>query len=292
MLRKKNDLAHVIRIVRQLTIDRLLQRCGFGRSELGRGGARIGALARADTFEEIVADAAAAAALLRGFGWRRGLGLRLGGRLRGWLFGGLGTRDRLLDHGLRARLHRLGDRRRALVFYEQALPILERVGKKLHFLATLMVAIGTFISAFWILSVNSWMQTPVGFEMNAQSPFVPGPSWTAIIFNPSFPYRLVHTVIAAYLTTALVVGVTLLSLGTAALSWWRFSYADGATSVVVTRGLLSRSVRTVPNDRIRGVEVETPVLHRLFGLVRVRVDAAAGAVAGKEEELVIDGVYG
>ena len=89
---------------------------------------------------------------------------------------------------------------------------------------------------------------------------------------------------------ALVVGVTLLSLGTAALSWWRFTYADGPSSVVVTRGLLSRSVRTVPNDRIRGVEVETPVLHRVFGLVRVRVDAAAGAVSGKEEELVVDGV--
>ena len=61
-------------------------------------------------------------------------------------------------------------------------------------------------------------------------------------------------------------------------------------AVVVTQGLLSRSVRTVPNDRIRGVEVETPVLHRLFGLVRVRIDAAAGTVSGKEEELVIDGV--
>jgi cytochrome bd ubiquinol oxidase subunit I len=83
---------------------------------------------------------------------------------------------------------------------------LERVGKKLHFLATCMVAIGTFISAFWILSVNSWMHTPVGFEMNAAGQFVPGPSWLTIIFNPSFPYRLVHTVIAAYLTTALVVG--------------------------------------------------------------------------------------
>jgi putative membrane protein len=89
---------------------------------------------------------------------------------------------------------------------------------------------------------------------------------------------------------ALVVGVTLLSLATAALSWWRFSYADGPTSVVVTRGLLSRSVRTVPNDRIRGVEVETPVLHRLLGLVRVRIDAAAGAVSGKDEELVVDGL--
>jgi putative membrane protein len=88
---------------------------------------------------------------------------------------------------------------------------------------------------------------------------------------------------------ALVVGVTLLSLLTAALTWWRFSYSDGPASVVVTRGLLSRSVRTVPNDRVRGVEVEAPPLHRLFGLVRVRVDAAAGS-AGKDEELLIDGV--
>jgi putative membrane protein len=86
------------------------------------------------------------------------------------------------------------------------------------------------------------------------------------------------------------VGVTLLSLLWAALSWWRFSYADGETSVVVTRGLLSRSVRTVPIDRIRGVEVEAPALHRLFGLVRVRIDAAAGSIGGKQEELVVDGV--
>src|SRR3546814_1801633 len=62
------------------------------------------------------------------------------------------------------------------------------------------------ISAFWILSVNSWMQTPTGFEMGANGQFLPGESWPAIIFNPSFPYRLVHTVIAAYLTTAFVVG--------------------------------------------------------------------------------------
>jgi putative membrane protein len=94
----------------------------------------------------------------------------------------------------------------------------------------------------------------------------------------------------AVTVVALVVGVTLLSLATAALSWWRFTYAAGPTTVVVTRGLLSRSVRTVPNDRIRGVEVETPPLHRLLGLVRVRIDAAAGAVSGKEEELVIDGL--
>ena len=83
---------------------------------------------------------------------------------------------------------------------------LERVGKKLHFLATCMVAIGTAISAFWILSVNSWMHTPVGWAINEAGQFVPAAPWIEIIFNPSFPYRLVHTVIAAYLTTALVVG--------------------------------------------------------------------------------------
>ena len=83
---------------------------------------------------------------------------------------------------------------------------MKRVGKTLHFAATCMVALGTFISAFWILSVNSWMQTPTGFAMNAQGQFVVAGSWAAVIFNPSFPYRLVHTVIAAYLTTSLVVG--------------------------------------------------------------------------------------
>ena len=88
----------------------------------------------------------------------------------------------------------------------------------------------------------------------------------------------------------LAVGITLLSLLTAAISWWRFSYADGPSAVVVTRGLLSRSVRTVPTDRIRGVEVETPLVHRLFGLVRVRIDAAAGSMTGKDEEVVVDGV--
>ena len=83
---------------------------------------------------------------------------------------------------------------------------MRKVGKGLHFAATLMVAIGTAISAFWILSVNSWMQTPTGFVMSPDGRFLPGPSWWDIIFNPSFPYRLVHTVIAAYLTTAFIVG--------------------------------------------------------------------------------------
>lgn len=83
---------------------------------------------------------------------------------------------------------------------------MRKVGRKLHFTATCMVALGTFISATWILSVNSWMQTPTGFAINAKGQFVPAGSWMAIIFNPSFPYRLAHTVISSYLTTSLVVG--------------------------------------------------------------------------------------
>ncbi|MGV1795160.1 MULTISPECIES: cytochrome ubiquinol oxidase subunit I [unclassified Rhizobium] len=82
---------------------------------------------------------------------------------------------------------------------------LDRVGPKLHFVATCMVAVGTLISATWILAVNSWMQTPAGFGLNDVGQFIPL-DWWAIIFNPSFPYRFVHMVLAAYLTTAFVVG--------------------------------------------------------------------------------------
>ncbi|MGV6800625.1 MAG: cytochrome ubiquinol oxidase subunit I [bacterium] len=82
---------------------------------------------------------------------------------------------------------------------------LNKVGKGLHFTATVMVAIGTFFSAFWILSANSWMQTPAGYAINEVGQFVPE-NWLEVIFNPSFPYRLMHMVIAAYLTTAFAVG--------------------------------------------------------------------------------------
>ncbi|WP_341702461.1 cytochrome ubiquinol oxidase subunit I [Ferrovibrio sp.] len=82
---------------------------------------------------------------------------------------------------------------------------MNRVGRGLHFFATLMVAFGTFLSAFWILAVNSWMQTPAGHVLAPNGQFVPE-DWLAVIFNPSFPYRLVHMVLAAYLTTAFVVG--------------------------------------------------------------------------------------
>lgn len=81
----------------------------------------------------------------------------------------------------------------------------ERVGERLHMAATAIVALGTLMSTFWILSVNSWMQTPAGYGINEVGQFIPT-DWWAVVFNPSFPYRLVHMVLAAFLTTAFVVG--------------------------------------------------------------------------------------
>ncbi len=80
-----------------------------------------------------------------------------------------------------------------------------RVSPRMHFAATIIVAAGTLISAFWILSANSWMQTPQGFRVDDQGLYQPT-SWLAIIFNPSFPFRFAHMTIAAYLTTAFTVG--------------------------------------------------------------------------------------
>ncbi len=80
----------------------------------------------------------------------------------------------------------------------------EKVGPRLHMFATAMVAIGTLMSATWILSANSWMQTPAGYSINEAGQFTPE-DWWAIIFNPSFPYRLVHMVLAAFLSTSFAV---------------------------------------------------------------------------------------
>ena len=81
---------------------------------------------------------------------------------------------------------------------------MKKVGPGLHFVATLMVAVGTLVSATWILASNSWMQTPQGHAI-VDGRVVPM-DWVAVIFNPSFPYRLVHMVVGAYLATALLVG--------------------------------------------------------------------------------------
>ncbi len=79
-----------------------------------------------------------------------------------------------------------------------------KVSPRMHFFATLIVAVGTLISAFWILAANSWMQTPAGYEMRADNILYPI-NWLDIIFNPSLPYRLCHMIAASYLTTAFVV---------------------------------------------------------------------------------------
>ncbi|MEO9136575.1 MAG: cytochrome ubiquinol oxidase subunit I [Casimicrobiaceae bacterium] len=79
----------------------------------------------------------------------------------------------------------------------------KRVPPVAHFFAAVMVAAGTLFSSFWILAANSWMQTPAGYEI-IDGRFVPA-DWLAVIFNPSFPYRLVHTVTGFFLTTAFAV---------------------------------------------------------------------------------------
>lgn len=82
-----------------------------------------------------------------------------------------------------------------------------RVSPKMHFMASVVVAIGTLLSAFWILSANSWMQTPAGYAIQ-DGHFVPT-DWWQIVFNPSFPYRFVHMVLAALITSSfLVAGVS------------------------------------------------------------------------------------
>jgi len=82
----------------------------------------------------------------------------------------------------------------------------KKVGPKFHFLATCLVALGTLNSSFWILAANSWMHTPQGAAL-IDGRFVPQ-DWWAIVFNPSFPYRLAHMVLASFLTVSFVVAGT------------------------------------------------------------------------------------
>lgn len=81
---------------------------------------------------------------------------------------------------------------------------MHKVGPKLHFFTTGMVALGALFSAFWIISANSWMQTPSGFLLDGGGRFR-AQDWLAIIFNPSFGYRLAHMLLAAVLGTAFMV---------------------------------------------------------------------------------------
>lgn len=104
-----------------------------------------------------------------------------------------------------------------------------RVSNKTHLVACALVAVGTTFSAFWILSLNSWMQTPTGYTIENGVFMVD--SWMEVIFNPSFPYRLAHMVIASILTAAfLVMGVS---------SWRMIKKVDGpATLLVFKTGLV------------------------------------------------------
>ena len=98
-----------------------------------------------------------------------------------------------------------------------------RVSERTHTLATLLVALGTTASAFWILALNSWMQTPAGFEMiNGQAHVT---SWFEVIFNPSFPYRMTHMLIASGLTGAFLL---------AGISAYRWLLKDQGKDVMIT----------------------------------------------------------
>src|SRR5918997_4368069 len=106
-----------------------------------------------------------------------------------------------------------------------------RVPPWLFVLSAAVVAVGTALSAFWILSANSWMHTPAGHEVRDGIAYPA--DWIAVIFNPSFPYRLAHMVNAAYLTTGFVV----LAVGARYLLAGRF-VEEGRTMVKMAIGLL------------------------------------------------------
>ena len=79
-----------------------------------------------------------------------------------------------------------------------------RVSPQLHFFATCMVALGTLVSTFWIISANSWMHTPTGYSI--VDGVFEAADWFGIVFNPSFPVRLAHMTLAAFITTCFVIG--------------------------------------------------------------------------------------
>jgi cytochrome bd ubiquinol oxidase subunit I len=99
----------------------------------------------------------------------------------------------------------------------------DRVSPRVHTLATVLVAFGTSLSAFWILALNSWMQTPRGFEMRDGQAHAT--DWWAIVFNPSLPYRLTHMLIASGLTVAFL---------TSGISAWRWLRGDRSADVLPT----------------------------------------------------------
>jgi cytochrome d ubiquinol oxidase subunit I len=108
-----------------------------------------------------------------------------------------------------------------------------RVSNGVHTLATVIVAVGTTLSAFWILVLNSWMQTPQGFEI--RDGVVHATDWLAIVFNPSMPYRVLHTLLASGLTVAFLIA------GISAYRWLRGDRAAGVRAALRT-GIVTAAV--------------------------------------------------
>lgn len=99
-----------------------------------------------------------------------------------------------------------------------------RVSPRLHFFATCMVALGTLISTFWIISANSWMHTPAGYKI--VDGVFEAADWFSIVFNPSFPVRLAHMTLAAFITTCFVIG------GVSAIYLLKGRHREGAASML------------------------------------------------------------
>lgn len=113
----------------------------------------------------------------------------------------------------------------------------ERVSRRVHTVASVIVATGTLLSAFWILSLNSWMQTPQGFYVDEEGIFHVA-SWVEVIFNPSFPFRLAHMLLASVLTASfLLIGLS---------AWQVLKKVDTvATAKVLKTGLTVAAVAIV-----------------------------------------------
>lgn len=117
-----------------------------------------------------------------------------------------------------------------------------RVSERVHTLATFLVAAGTTASAFWILALNSWMHTPAGFEMIDGKAHVT--NWLAVIFNPSFPYRITHMLLASGLTVAFLL---------AGISAYRWLKKDQSQEVMTTiRAALLVAATLIPIQIIVG----------------------------------------
>ncbi len=162
------------------------------------------------------------------------------------------------------------------------------VPRWVHFLSACMVAVGTLMSSFWILAANSWMQTPAGYTIR-DGRFFPV-DWVAIVFNPSFPYRLVHNVTAFYITTGFVVlgvGATLVRRGISTTEAQRMmTMALGFLALFVPlqmvlgdlQGLNTRQYQPAKLAAIEGRwQTAAPAPLTLFGIpdpVRERMDDA------------------